>query len=93
MLETQENWYRPALRSLGWHVGCKSPPPCLRTPALTRAVWNLVGALGFTLSGACGFAAAGSTQAAYQSALSTFWGGWAFLLGSVVQWYESVNAV
>ncbi|KAK9372098.1 uncharacterized protein V1513DRAFT_460857 [Lipomyces chichibuensis] len=38
MLETQQNWYTPAPRSLGWHVG----------------LWNLVGAFGFTICGALG---------------------------------------
>ncbi|KAK9358954.1 hypothetical protein V1504DRAFT_441740 [Lipomyces starkeyi] len=33
MLETQQNWYTPAPRSLGWHIG----------------LWNLVGSLGFTV--------------------------------------------
>lgn len=54
-------------------------------------VWNFVGGVGFTLSGIFGFYKA--QWGMYQSALSTFWGGWAFLIGSVVQWYESVNTV
>jgi hypothetical protein len=33
MLETQENFYTPAFRTLGWHIG----------------LWNLVGGWGFTL--------------------------------------------
>ncbi|KAF9527398.1 hypothetical protein CPB83DRAFT_934328 [Crepidotus variabilis] len=77
MLETQEKWWKPNLTSLGWHVG----------------FWNLVGGIGFTLCGALGYAATASHGAAYQSALSTFWGGWAFLIGSLLQWYESVNSV
>ncbi|KAB5515664.1 hypothetical protein GE09DRAFT_576972 [Coniochaeta sp. 2T2.1] len=44
MLETQEKWYLPAYKVLGWHI----------------AVWNLVGGIGFTLCGALGFAAANS---------------------------------
>lgn len=39
MLEVQERWYTPNLRSLGWHIG----------------FWNLVGAIGFTLCGALGY--------------------------------------
>lgn len=39
MLEVQERWYTPKLRSLGWHIG----------------FWNLVGAIGFTLCGALGY--------------------------------------
>jgi hypothetical protein len=71
-------------------------------------VWNFVGAIGFTLSGAFGFSSKHGLM--YQSALSTFWGskwhdpsvrfhdptlspGWAFLIGSVLQWYEAVNPV
>lgn len=56
-------------------------------------VWNLIGGIGFTLCGALGYAAEASSGAAYQSTLSTFWGGWAFLIGSVIQWYESVNSI
>lgn len=56
-------------------------------------VWNFIGAIGFTLCGALGYAAGASSGAEYQSNLSTFWGGWAFLIGSLLQWYESVNSV
>ncbi|KAF3013949.1 hypothetical protein E8E14_004968 [Neopestalotiopsis sp. 37M] len=74
MLETQPSWYRPALGTLGWHIG----------------FWNLVGAIGFTLCGALGFASE-NESAAYASVLATFIGSWAFLIGSVIQWYESLN--
>lgn len=50
--------------------------------------WNLIGALGFTLCGALGYSS--SSGAVYQSALSTFWGSWAFLIGSGIQICESV---
>jgi tellurite resistance protein TehA-like permease len=73
-LEVQRAWYRPALLSLGWHVG----------------FWNLVGALGFTLCGAFGYAANNATWAEFQSTTSTFWGGWAFLIGSLAQLWEAV---
>lgn len=46
--------------------------------------------IGFTLCGALGFAAANS-GAVYQGSLATFWGSWCFLVGSVIQWYESLN--
>ncbi|CAN8106486.1 unnamed protein product [Discula destructiva] len=74
MLETQPKWYIPALNVLGWHIG----------------FWNLIGALGFTLCGALGFA---SDNAACETALTwaTFIGSWAFLIGSVIQWYESLD--
>ncbi|KAJ3729888.1 hypothetical protein C8R42DRAFT_653130 [Lentinula raphanica] len=77
LFETQRKWYLPNISSLGWQV----------------AIWNFIGAIGFTLCGALGYAAQTSTKAAYQSALSTFWGGWAFLIGSILQWYESVNSI
>lgn len=52
--------------------------------------WNLVGAFGFTLCGALG-PAYGSSGAQYEASLVTFWGSWAFLIGSLVQWYESLD--
>ncbi|KAF7986282.1 hypothetical protein HWV62_35214 [Athelia sp. TMB] len=73
MLETQKKWYLPAWGTLGWHIG----------------LWNLIGALGFTLCGAFGFSP--NTGLQYQAACSTFWGSWAFLIASVVQWYESLD--
>lgn len=52
--------------------------------------WNLVGAIGFTVCGALGFG--GDDEAiVYALTLSTFVGSWAFLIGSVVQWYESLD--
>ncbi|KAI0134621.1 hypothetical protein BJ170DRAFT_610536 [Xylariales sp. AK1849] len=74
MLETQRKWYIPALDVLGWHIG----------------FWNLIGALGFTLCGALGFASE-NEAAAYASVLATFIGSWAFLIGSVIQWFESLD--
>jgi len=74
MLEEQRTWWRPSLSSLGWHVG----------------LWNLVGAAGFTLCGALGYASLASTKVEYQSVLATFWGSWAFLIGSVVQLWETL---
>ena len=52
--------------------------------------WNIVGAFGFTLCGALG-PAYGNSGAEYQASLATFWGSWAFLIGSVIQWYESLD--
>ena len=52
--------------------------------------WNLVGAFGFTLCGALGPAYANS-GAGYEASLATFWGSWAFLIGSTIQWYESLD--
>jgi hypothetical protein len=74
MLETQKNWYTPALGVLGWHIG----------------FWNWIGAWGFTLSGALG-PAYGNSGAQFQAGCATFWGSWAFLIGSLLQWYESLD--
>ncbi|KAF6225778.1 hypothetical protein HO133_009780 [Letharia lupina] len=74
MLETQPKWYKPAWEVLGWHIG----------------LWNLIGALGFTLCGALG-PAYGNSGAQYEASLATFWGSWAFLIGSLIQWYESLD--
>jgi hypothetical protein len=52
--------------------------------------WNLVGGIGFTLCGALGFASSNS-GCVYQGSLATFWGSWCFLIGSVIQWYESLD--
>ncbi|KAH7317161.1 hypothetical protein B0I35DRAFT_434666 [Stachybotrys elegans] len=53
-------------------------------------LWNFVGAIGFTLCGALGF---GGTRASieYALTLSSFIGSWAFLIGSLIQLYESLN--
>lgn len=63
MIETQPNWYTPSLTTLGWHIG----------------FWNLIGAIGFTLCGALGFA---SSNEACETGLTwaTFIGSWAFLV-------------
>ncbi|KAF5621164.1 5-carboxyvanillate decarboxylase [Fusarium tjaetaba] len=65
MVEVQPRWYMPAPGVLGWHIG----------------LWNLIGAIGFTLCGALGF---GITHPGveYALTLSTFIGSWAFLFAS-----------
>ncbi|KAJ8454894.1 hypothetical protein ONZ51_g12764 [Trametes cubensis] len=50
MIEVQKKWWLPNLRSLGWHIG----------------FWNLVGAVGFTLCGALGYASLSSSGAVEQ---------------------------
>jgi hypothetical protein len=56
-----------------------------------------VGAIGFTLCGIFGYSRffpsdpEQTNWATEQSACSTFWGGWAFLIGSIVQWWEAVQ--
>ncbi|KAH8685723.1 integral membrane protein [Tricladium varicosporioides] len=52
--------------------------------------WNLIGGIGFTLCGALGFASANS-GCVYQGSLATFWGSWCFLIGSIIQWFESLD--
>lgn len=51
--------------------------------------WNLVGGVGFTLCPCFGFDT--SSWAQYEASLSTFWGSWAFLIGSLIQLYESLQ--
>ncbi|QIW95021.1 hypothetical protein AMS68_000539 [Peltaster fructicola] len=53
-------------------------------------LWNLIGGVGFTLSPVLGLDVADS-WATYQVACSNFWGCWAFLIASLLQWYESLN--
>lgn len=67
MVEVQPRWYIPAPGVLGWHIG----------------LWNLIGAIGFTLCGALGF---GITHPGveYALTLSTFIGSWAFLVSKTV---------
>ena len=43
VLETQESWWKPAPRVIGWHIG----------------VWNLIGSVGWTLSASLGYCSAG----------------------------------
>ncbi|CAI6099552.1 unnamed protein product [Clonostachys chloroleuca] len=66
MLEVQSCWYIPAPGVLGWYIG----------------LWNLIGAIGFTLCGALGF---GTIQPGveYALTLSTFIGSWVFLFESL----------
>ena len=76
MLETQRTWWRLEPLKLGWHVG----------------FWNLIGAFGFFFSGVFGYWAVPAMR--YQkwgTYFSTFWGGWAFLIGSYIQLYEVLN--
>lgn len=63
--------------------------PALGTLGWWIGAWNLIGGLGFTLCPAFGYDRGSWAQ--YQAALSTFWGSWAFLIGSVLQWYESLE--
>lgn len=74
-LETQDEWYKPNWGSIGWWIG----------------IWSTIGSVGFELCGAFGPAAANHHWALYQSDLSSMWGSAAYLVGSILQWYEAVN--
>ncbi|KAK4902850.1 hypothetical protein LTR27_000789 [Elasticomyces elasticus] len=52
-------------------------------------LWNLIGGIGFTLCPIFGFSTA--KWRVLQASSSTFWGSWAFLIGSVIQLYESLS--
>ncbi|KAK3073626.1 hypothetical protein LTR53_004636 [Teratosphaeriaceae sp. CCFEE 6253] len=52
-------------------------------------LWNLIGGIGFTLCPIFGFSTA--NWRILQASVSTFWGSWAFLIGSVIQLYESLS--
>lgn len=76
MLETQSRWYMPAVAVMGWHVG----------------LWKLIGSIGFTVCAVLGpLSQHEYPHARYQSNLASFWGSWALLVGSMVQWYESLD--
>ncbi|KAL7341281.1 endo-polygalacturonase PG1 [Rhodotorula toruloides] len=70
-LETQKRWWKIKPFSVGWHVG----------------FWNIVGGFGFLFCGIFGIWRQTdiSNPEHFQywgTAFSTFWGSWAFLLGS-----------
>ncbi|TVY81069.1 hypothetical protein LSUE1_G004142 [Lachnellula suecica] len=50
---------------------------------------NLIGSVGFLLAGALPYI--GTEEATRQSALSSLWGSWAFLVGSFLQWYWAME--
>jgi len=67
---------------------------CWYIPALDTLGWhiglyNLIGGIGFTLSPAFGYDQDSWSQ--YQAALTTFWASFFFLVGSMVQLYESLD--
>ncbi|KIW08247.1 uncharacterized protein PV09_01174 [Verruconis gallopava] len=63
--------------------------PALDTLGWHIGFWNLIGGVGFTLCPAFGYDTRSWAQ--YQASLSTFWGSWAFLIGSLIQLYESLQ--
>ncbi|KWU41518.1 hypothetical protein RHOSPDRAFT_27580 [Rhodotorula sp. JG-1b] len=79
-LETQTRWYKPNLVSIGWWIG----------------IWNVIGGFGFWFCGIFGVWRQTdiSNPEHYQrwgTAFSTFWGSWAFLIGSYIQMLETLN--
>lgn len=63
-------------------------------PAVGTLGWhisalNVAGSIGFILSPCFGLDNA--SWALYQSGLATLWGSCAFLVGSALQWYESLD--
>ncbi|KAI5477445.1 integral membrane protein [Pseudohyphozyma bogoriensis] len=79
-LEVQKKWYIPNPMSIGWQIG----------------FWNLIGGFGFWFCGIFGIwrQTSLSDPNLYQkwgTAFSTFWGSWAFLIGSYIQLWEGIN--
>ncbi|KAI9727698.1 MAG: hypothetical protein M1828_005926 [Chrysothrix sp. TS-e1954] len=74
-LETQTKWYRPEVGVLGWWIGA----------------WATLGSIGFLLSGSFGAASFSVTYGEYQADLSSLWGSAAYLISSLLQWYEAIN--
>ena len=52
-------------------------------------VWNTIGSVGWTLSASFGYCT--PSWCAYQSDLSLLWASVAFLIGSMLLWYESLD--
>ena len=73
LLEVQKNWYTPNPRVIGWHAG----------------VWNLIGAVGWTLSASLGYCS--KSWCAYQSDLSLIWASFCYFVGSAILWYEALD--
>lgn len=52
--------------------------------------WNGIGSAGFMLAGALPWI--GTEAGDFQATLADFWGSWAFLVGSVLQWYCAMGS-
>jgi len=63
--------------------------PALDTLGWHIGLYNLIGGIGFTLSPAFGYDRDSWSQ--YQAALTTFWASFFFLIGSLIQLYESLD--
>ena len=86
MLEVQTHWWAIRPLDLGWQSEFKILVKMYTDLAV--AFWNLIGSIGFTLCGGFGYSPASGMV--YESSLSTFWGGWAFLIGSTLQLWEAI---
>lgn len=76
MVEAQHSWWRIKPLDLGWHVG----------------FWNLLGGIGFFLSGAFGFKQYPNPCCQHWgTAFSTFWGSIFFLISSYLLFPEMLN--
>lgn len=75
-LNSQKFWFLPKLNSLGWHVG----------------FWNLIGSVGFFLSGLFGliYTSDMKHERLWGVSFTTYVGSYSFLLGSVLQYIESI---
>ena len=75
MLESQENLWKIEPLSIGWHVG----------------FWNVLGSVGFLLSGIFGIVYPPSDlhDRQYGVSLTTYLGGFFFLIGTIFQCYEA----
>ncbi|KDQ17277.1 hypothetical protein BOTBODRAFT_172333 [Botryobasidium botryosum FD-172 SS1] len=74
MLEEQYTWWGPAPLSVGWQIG----------------FWNLIGSIGFTLCGIHGYLEHASANVNCWSTFALFWGSWAFMVGSLLQFWETL---
>ncbi|KXT15441.1 hypothetical protein AC579_10600 [Pseudocercospora musae] len=72
-IETQKKWWKPAPRSLGWHIGLS----------------KTIGAMGFLLLTCFGLKQAQWAQ--YHSTVHCLWGSGAFLISSILRWYECLE--
>lgn len=76
-LETQDRWYKPQPRILGWWVG----------------FFALVGSIGFEISAALGPATYDSVVIEWQSSVATTWASVVFLIASMLQWYIFLSEI
>ncbi|KAK4702691.1 hypothetical protein P7C70_g3530, partial [Phenoliferia sp. Uapishka_3] len=79
-IEVQDKWWKPKPWNVGWQIG----------------FWNTIGGFGFWFCGIFGIfrQTSISNPELYQRwgcAFSTFWASWAFLIGSYIQLWESLN--